>query len=108
MREKTQLTYLNVVVLGQREVFHLLVDFSTVFLSVVPHENVLVYLSIFQKLILEDCCVARQGLKILPSLLLGIGVHELLVEALLSHEHHGPPIANKIDTFLHVVKDILI
>ena len=72
------------MVLGQREVFHLLVDFSTVFLSVVSHENVLVYLCIFQKLILEYSCVARQGLKILPSLLLGIGVHELLVEALLS------------------------
>ena len=33
---------------------------------------------------------------------------EVLVEAVLSYEHHGPPIANKIDTFLHVVEDILI
>ena len=63
------------MILSEEIVIHFLVHFATVLLRIVSHEHKLINLGVPQELILQDGCVALQGLEELAGLFLGIGIH---------------------------------
>lgn len=63
------------MVLGQREVLCLLINFATIFVRIESHKNMLVNLSISQEFIFQHTGITLESLKKLPGLLLFVSFY---------------------------------
>ena len=72
------------MVLGQRVVLRIFVNFAAIFVRIKSHKNVLVNLSISQEFIFQHTGITLESLKELPGLLLFISLYQLQVEPFIS------------------------